>query len=89
MYWRDPIQRVRNMDHLCRIRSKSVQDIAREWLTVKGFTFSHKTEEMLAEFATLYAKQLEFERDTYKKLAEDALAIQPIQSFTIIPGQIR
>ena len=78
-------------NNFCRIRPKPALDIAREWVVVKNLQPPgayidsycpfphHRLADLLAEFAELYAKQLEFERDTYKKLAEDMMDCQPLR----------
>ena len=67
-------------DDRFRIQPKSTFDIAREWLVVKAYIEPHERfnlAAMLSDFADMLTKHLQFERDTYKKLAEDALMMQP------------
>jgi hypothetical protein len=80
-------------DDRFRIQPKSTFDIAREWLVVRGYepqgqVFLAKAE-LLAEFADMLTGQLQFERGNYRKIAEDALMMQPpppiiIESKTLL-----
>jgi hypothetical protein len=90
-------------DNRFTIEPKKTIDIAREWLVVRGWKFpiprgcfdAMQTDtggcfdmaQELAEFADLMTKQLSFERDTYKKLAEDALACSPPKPMLIDTGE--
>jgi hypothetical protein len=75
------------MRDMFRIEPKKTIDIAREWLIVKGPAIvMNPRDEMLSEFADLLTKQVQFERDTFKKLAEDAIACHLPQPI-LIPAE--